>query len=306
MSIIKYGDDLSAPTIQPGWKIEEDGFGMLQATATYKWSKAYAGDFPEMFQRGDPFVIEPYTNLKLFKASFVAEKGDIITVTAEYCGLAASGGYDGRGYSDPQIMMTGAASTESIQSHPNFLKQFCTSFGEEGTANVLANRPPPKGGFDESLATNPNRALWTPRVEFTGSVNNCQFVGFLPNQDPDDDTPNIKAGIKSYYKPQNTLRVLIYFNDETNAINRASIVGWVTNGDSFFLPDAYKALAADVSPYSGSFTYIDSWNEKIHKSFLVTNTSVERFGSLWKVTADLVLSGLGGWDKDVYPYSTLG
>jgi hypothetical protein len=200
-------------------------------------------------------------------------------------------------------MMTGAAASESIQSHPNFVWVNCLNFGD---VNPLAGYPPSLGGFDSDLATNPNRALWTPKVAGGGTVNNCQFVGFLPNQDPGDQTPNIKAGIKSYYKPQTTLRVLLYFNDETEALDRASIVGFVTSGDAYYLPDAYKKLAADDSPYAGRLNYVKSWNDQIHRSFLVTNASVERFGTLWKVTADLMLSGIGGWDIDIYPLSSLG
>jgi hypothetical protein len=70
------------------------------------------------------------------------------------------------------------------------------------------------------------------------------------------------------------------------------------------LPDAYKQLAS--GGYAGEFNYTEQWNGKINKSFLVTGTSVERFGSLWKVTADLMLSGLSGWDKDIYLPSTFG
>jgi hypothetical protein len=302
-TIIKYGDDLVAPVLQPGWTIEQDGFGMLQVSAKFKWAKSEVGNFPERFKRGDPFPESNYNNLCLFKASMSVEKGEVVTVTADYCGLANSGGYDAAGHSDPQIMMTGASASESIQSHPNFITVNCLNFGD---VNPLAGYPPTLGGFDSNLTTNPNRAAWTPKVAGSGLVNNCQFIGFLPNQDISDATPNIKAGIKSYYKPQTTLRVLVYFKDESEALDRASIVGFITDGSAYYLPEAYKALALAESPYSGTFTYSEAWTDQIHKSFLVTNASVERFGSLWKVTADLMLSGMGGWDIDVYTVSSLG
>jgi hypothetical protein len=200
-------------------------------------------------------------------------------------------------------MMTGAAASEAIQSHPNFILVNVLNFGD---VNPLAGYPPSLGGFDDNLATNPNRAAWTPKVAGGGIINNCQFIGFLPNQDPTDESPNIKAGIRSYYKPQSTLRVLLYFTTEAEALDRASIVGWVTDGSAYYLPAAYKALASNSSPYSGTFNYTETWNAKINKSFLVTNASVERFGALWKVTADLMLSGIGGWDKDLYLTSPLG
>jgi len=306
---IKYGDDLLIPVVQPGWTVESDGFGMLQSTVKFRWAKSKIAEFPQVFARGATHPSTDYSQLKLFKATMTEEKGRVIMVTAEYCGLASNGGgdegedYNGRGYSDPQVMMTGAAAAENIQAHPNFITVNVLNWGD---VPPLAGHPPSLGGFDSDLTTNPNRAAWTPKVAGGGLINNCQFIGFLPNQDPADDTPNLKAGIKSYYKPQMTLRVLIYFNEEAEALDRASIVGFITNGDAYHLPDAYKAFAADDSPYAGNFEYTDPWKSKINKSFLVTNASVERFGSLWKVTADLMLSGLGGWDKDLYITSSLG
>lgn len=309
MTVIKYGNDLETPVVMPGWVVKSDGFGMLQSTVKFKWNKAYKAAFPEWFHRGREHPDPSYTQLKLFEATMTEGKGEILEISAEYCGLAKNGGeggttnYDARGYSDPQVMMTGASAAESIQAHPNFIRINCTSFGEAGTINPLAGRPPANGGFNDDLTENPNRALWTPKVAGTGQVNNCQFIGFLPNQSETDDTPNIKAGIRSYYKPQNTLRVLLYFNNEESALDRASLVGWVTNGNSFYLPPAYKQLAS--GGYAGEFLFTDEWNDKIHKSFLVTNCSVERFGLLYKLTADLMLSGISGWDKDLYCISTL-
>jgi len=308
-AIIKYGNDLLIEKVQPGWTVDSDGFGMLQSSVTFKLSRAYIGTFANMFYRGAPHPSPDYTQLKLWRAVMTEEKGQIITVKADYCGLSTSGGgslginYDARGYSDPQVQMTGAAASESIQAHPNFIRINCTSFGEPGTINPLAGYPPADGGFNKELSENPNRASWTPKTAGTGQFNNCQFIGFLPNQDQTDTTPNIKAGIKSYYKPQNTLRVLLYFNSQEAALDRASLVGWVTNGNSFYLPAEYKQLAS--GGYAGEFLFTDEWNDKIHKSFLVTNCSVERFGLLYKLTADLMLSGISGWDKDLYCVSTL-
>lgn len=305
----KYGDNLETPVVQPGWTVDSDGFGMLQSTVTFKWAKIYKDQFPLWFHRGRSHPDSGYSQLTLFKATMKEEKGQIVTITAEYCGLATNGGgesgtdYNGRGYSDPQVTMTSAAASESIQAHPNFISINCTSLAPAGPIQPLAGPPPAGGGFVDDLTLNPNRALWTPKVAGGGMVNNSQFVGFLPNQSSTDTTPNIKAGIKSYYKPQNTLRVLIYFNNQTEALNRSSIVGWVTNGNTFYLEDAYKKFA--TGGYSGELIYTSEWQSMIHKSFLVSNASVERYGALWKLTADLIVSGMGGWDISLYPKSLL-
>lgn len=298
-NIIKYGNDLVIPKVQPGWTIESDGFGMLQSTVMFKMARANMGFLTYLFPRSSPHPDSQYQQLKLWRVGATTEEGDVVNVRAEYCGLASQ--VLERGYSEPQVQMTGAAASESIQAHPNFIRINCTSLGEPGTISPLAGYPPQGGGLNSD---NPNRPFWAIQQGAGGNLNNIQFIGFLPNQTEDDISPNIKAGIKSYYKPQTTLRVLIYFNSEQAALDRASLVGWVTDGDSFYLPAGYKQLA--TGGYSGTFYYTDEWNEKIHKSFLVTNCSVELFGTLYKVTADLMLSGISGWDKDLYPVSQLG
>jgi hypothetical protein len=298
-TIVKYGNDLLTEKVQPGWNIDSDGFGLLQSTVTFKMSRVYIGTFTTQFFRGAPHPSPLYPQLKMWRATMTENEGDIITIRADYCGLDAS--VAERGYTEPQVQMTGAAASESIQSHPNFVRINCTSLGEPGTINPLAGYPPPGGGINED---NPNRPAWGIGQNAGGLINNFQFVGFLPNQVETDETPNIKAGIKSYYKPQNTLRVLIYFNNQEAALDRASLVGWVTSGSSFYLPDAYKKLA--TGGYAGEFLFSDEWNGQIHKSFLITNCSVELFGTIYKVTADLMISGISGWDKDLYPVSIYG
>jgi hypothetical protein len=71
----------------------------------------------------------------------------------------------------------------------------------------------------------------------------------------------------------------------------------------FYLPNEYKKLAkgSDEGGYPGGFKYSEEYSALINRNFLVTNCSVERFGNLFKVTADLMLSGLSGWDSDIYP-----
>jgi hypothetical protein len=171
-------------------------------------------------------------------------------------------------------------------------------------SNVLAGWPP-AGGWEEDITKNPNRALWTPKVVSGGALQGQQFVGFLPNQKIEEYNAgniNIKAGIKNYYKPSNTLRCLFYVNNEQTAVGFASYVGWNTNGNLYQLPDSYKGLA--TGQYGGAFIYTALYLSKINRGFLITSCSVEQFGGIWKVTADLMLSGISGWDPDIYPQIT--
>lgn len=300
---IGYGDDLTVPVPQAGWQVEADGFGLLQAQVKFKWTNSEMQNFTTVFAKGTTFgslVTAGPANLSqlaIWRANYVYEKTDVITVTADFCGIdpLVSGGTK----TITQVIMSGSTASEPIEHHPNFLVVNSPT-GNPPLGNVLAGFPP-VGGWEPSAAANPNRALWTPKVASNGAVQAQQFVGFLPNQDVNEypDHINIKAGIKNYYKPTNTLRCLFYVNNEATAVGFASYVGWNTNGTLYQLPDSYKALVTGA--YGGSFLYTDAYLAKINRGFLITSCSVEQFGGIYKVTADLMMSGISGWDKDIYP-----
>ncbi len=303
-TVIPYGNNLLDPKPQPGWQIEADGFGLLQAQIKFKWDVSQMGNFTTKFAKGTTLgslVSTAPANLqqmKIWKANMVYEKANVLTVTADFCGIDPN--VNSGTKTITQVVMSGATASEPIEHHPNFLVVNSPT-GLPPMSNVLAGFPP-ASGWDANVATNPNRALWTPKVASGGATQGQQFVGFLPNQTIEEYNAgniNIKAGIKNYYKPSNTLRCLFYVNNEQTAVGFASYVGWNTNGNLYQLPDSYKGLA--TGQYGGAFIYTALYLSKINRGFLITSCSVEQFGGIWKVTADLMLSGISGWDPDIYP-----
>lgn len=288
-----YGDSLLSKVVQPGWTVENDGFGLLQAEVRYKLDKSLMSSFTTLFVKGVTSAPEPYSNLKLWKASITSEKNDVVTVLANFCGIASELGVA----TLTQVAMTGSSASEPIEKHPNFLQVNCTSITSD--ANKKLAGFPPVGGWEQNPALNPNRALWTPGVGNSGATQGYQFVGFLPAQQSTDPI-NIKAGVKSYYKPQITLRCLVYISDPDIALSIASYNGWITDGTIIGLPPEYKALANE-SGYPGIFQYTSAYRSKIKRSFLITSVSCELYGAIYKVTADLMMSGISGWDPDIYP-----
>jgi hypothetical protein len=303
-TIIRHGNNLITPIAQPGWQVESDGFGLLQSQVKFKWTNSQMNGFTTTFAKGATFqslvgVIGPsnLAQLKVWKANYVYEKADLLTVTADFCGIDPN--VNGGQFTNMQMVMTGATASEPIEHHPNFLVRNCISISP---GNVLAGWPP-ASGWDESITTNPNRALWTPKVASGGATQGQQFVGFLPNQKVEEYNAgniNIKAGIKNYYKPSLTLRGLWYMASETAALDIASYVGYCTDGTNMGMPEAYRKLAKD-NGYSGNFQYTALYDSKINRTFLITSCSVEQFGGIYKVTMDFTMSGISGWDPDVYP-----
>jgi len=297
---IDFGNDLLLKTLQPGWTVESDGFGLLQSRCIFKMDLAEVIDVfaYSQFKRGDrhPYL-DSYPTLKLYKASYVTDQNGVATVTAEYCGVDYFQHPDG--ITTTQCAMVGSSASEDIAHHPNFIRSNCTS---GGLGAALAGPP---NGSPNGLY---NNALWTPVTNTVVSYQ--QFVGFAPSQTDDVTKINIKAGVKSYYKPQITVRVLFYVQKDEEAttqavaLNYASYVGWVTDGSLFNLPIPFVRLTKgpdEAGGYDGSFEYEEKYEDLIRRDFLVTNCSVELFGTTCKITADLMLSGISGWDKDIYP-----
>jgi hypothetical protein len=300
-TLIKFGDPLTnsdSPQLQPGWTVEQDGFGLVQVQAKYKWDISRANYFLSKFEKGVFQAPDPFTYCTMWKANMSVDKGGILTITADFVGIDTLINSGAR--TNPQIAATAGSSSEAIEHHPNFVKENCTS-GSLPAGAPLA--PWPTGnGWDGASATNPNRALWTPYVAARGAEQGYQFVGFLPNQKSTEPI-NIKAGVKNYYKPQLTLRVLQYILEESEALEMASYVGWTNTGQIWNVPEAYRNLGVPGS-YPGVFTYSSEYAAKINPGFLCTNCSVELYGAIYKVTTDLMLSGIAGWDPDIYPAVT--
>jgi hypothetical protein len=306
-SLIPYGDSLIPPVAQPGWQVEADGFGLLQAQIKFKWTNSEMNNFMTVFAKGTTLgslvssAPSNFQNMKIWKANMVYEKANVLTVTADFCGIDPS--VNGGVKTITQVVMSGATASEPIEHHPNFLVVNSPT-GTPALSRALAGFPP-ASGWEPNIADNPNRALWTPKVANNGATQGQQFVGFLPNQSAAEYAAgniNIKAGIKNYYKPSNTLRCLFYVANETSAVAFASYVGWNTNGNLYQLPESYKNLATGA--YGGAFIYTALYLSKINRGFLITSCSVEQFGGIYKVTADLMLSGISGWDPDIYPQIT--
>ena len=66
------------------------------------------------------------------------------------------------------------------------------------------------------------------------------------------------------------------------------------------MPEAYQKLAKN-NGYSGNFQYTSLFESKINRTFLITSCSVEQFGGIYKISMDFTMSGISGWDPDVYP-----
>jgi hypothetical protein len=279
--------------MEKNWTVQHDGYGLvtMQLKFTADSDKSY--DITTDFKRGDSPPITNMENMTLYKA--VASSNDgITTVTADYCGI------DGASDSTiTQVHVSSATAQEAIETHPNFTAVQCENIGKGSKTQKLAG--PAKYIFDNEgdKDKNPNKAHFAMVTTNGTQLTQYQFVGFLPSRDPQDKV-NLKAGIRSYFKPGVTLRCLAYTNNSETAKMTIRRVGWANYGNigAIVLPPPYNTLLDD---FDTDLPLKLPEGEQRNRTYLCTNASVEIFGGLYKVQADLMMSGIIGWDTDIYP-----
>ena len=291
ISYNQFGVDINERYVmEKNWTVQHDGFGLLTMQLKFTADSDKSYDITTDFKRGDAPPITNMENMTLHKAVSSSNDG-ICTVTADYCGI------DGASDSTiTQVQVSSATSQEAIETHPNFSKIQCTKIGNGiplagPAAYIFAN--------EGDKTKNPNKAHFAQVTTNGTQLTQYQFVGFLPSRDPADDV-NLKAGIKSYFKPGVTLRCLAYTNDAEVAKRTIRRVGWSNYGNigAIVLPPPYNSLLEDFD--SDLPLTLPSGKER-NRTYLCTNASVEVYGGLYKVQADLMMSGILGWDTDIYP-----
>jgi hypothetical protein len=277
--------------MEKNWTVQHDGFGLvtMQLKFTADSDKSY--DITTDFKRGDAPPITNMENMTLHKA--VASSNDgVCTVTADYCGI------DGAADTTiTQVQVSSTTSQDPIETHPNFSKIQCEKIGYNihplagPAAYIFANESDPE--------KNPNKAHFAMVTTNGTQLTQYQFVGFLPSRNTEDPV-NLKAGVKSYFKPGVTLRCLCYTNNAELAKKTILRVGWANYGaiGAINLPPPYNTLLND---YDSDLPVILPEGVKRDRTYLCTNASVEVYGGLYKVQADLMMSGIIGWDDEIYP-----
>jgi hypothetical protein len=261
MAIVKTGNALTSPLLQPGAKFLQDGYGLTVGTLSFKVDKAGSS---ASFFRGASCPIAAFSYCKMHKASVDIGALDLDTWTAEYVGIAG-----GSATTEPQITGSQGLTSEAITTHPNFF-ELATGFSGSPIAGV---------GASPGTKTTPNYAAVTgtgTEQEFEGNNGATfqykigrKFLGFKKAQFSDF------YGKTNYLAPQCSISGIFYtttasiVNDHRNAVGK-------TSGNGTF---AGKKLVPD---YMGTSFTISGKNQ-----LLLAQVSFEDFGLLYKVQYEL-------------------
>ena len=258
MAIVKTGNALATPQLQPGAKFIQDGYGLTVGTLTFKVDKTGSS---ASFFRGASCPITAFSYCKMHKASVDIGALDLDTWTAEYVGIAG-----GSATTEPQITGSQGLTSEQITTHPNFF-ELATGFSGTPIAGV---------GTSPGTKADPNYQLVTGTSEYGGnngstfeSPKGRKFMGFKKAEFNDF------YGKTNYLAPQCSISGIFYtttssiVNDHRNAVGK-------TSGNGTF---ASKKLVPD---YMGTSFTISGKNQ-----LLLAQVSFEDFGLLYKVQYEL-------------------
>jgi len=260
MAIVKTGNALATPQLQPGAKFTQDGYGLTVGTLTFKVDKAGSS---ASFFRGASCPITAFSYCKMHKASVDIGALDLDTWTAEYVGIAG-----GSATTEPQITGSQGLTSEHITTHPNFFV-LATGF----TGSPIAGVGPSPGSkaspnYQAVAGTNPAEYEGNNGATFE-SQKGRTFKGFKKAEFDDF------YGKTNYLAPQCSLSGMFYtttasiVNDHRNAVGK-------TSGNGTF---AGKKLVPD---YMGT-----SFTSGGKNQLLLAQVSFEDFGLLYKVQYEL-------------------
>lgn len=114
MAYVNKGNALNSLALQPGWTIENDGFGLLTSRLVFVTSHGDSGTIESYNapRRGDPHPKDG--RLTCHRASATVGWNGLATISAEYIGIATGN------ITTPEVSGRGNMSTDPIQTHPDF------------------------------------------------------------------------------------------------------------------------------------------------------------------------------------------
>ena len=273
MAKISQGDSLMTPLLQPGYTIENNGYGLLTCKATYKCDETTADS---AIVRGDSFG--PDSRLKCHKVVVAYNALGVCNISADYIGLADAESE----WSQPEIGAAASLTAETITTHPRFMTTDGLSIAGVGTGTNTA--PVYAPAFSIKTLKPYDAGIWEGN---NGAIfelkNGGKFLGFYSRA---NDTAKKMFGRTSYLAPTSTFRGVIYTNNSAKVPTFLSYVGKTMYKRG---PDNFANLLP--SYYGNTFRATDETNQ-----LLITSLGVEDYGTLYKFTYEL------RFNREGYPF----
>jgi len=269
MAKVSKGDPLTSPVLQPGYSIENDGYGLLTCKATYKCDE---GKAKSAFSRGDAFSKD--SRLKCHKVSVAYGPLGVATITVDYCGI------ENGDWTEPNVSGSSTLSAEPITSHPNFFVPF-SKRGIAGPGPYTATASP--DGTNKPAFLGANGAIFGNDGV---PPNKPLFLGFFGTQ-TDEEKKLYKR--TSYLSPVSSFNGVLYTTKAANVVTIRKYVGSSFSGRA---PYGYRFL---LPAYLGdNFEAKDETDQ-----LLLSSVNFEDYGMLYKISYEIRFNR-EGYSREVY------
>lgn len=286
MARVDKGDPLNSGfgKLQPGYSIENDGFGLLTCKADYIRDGIY--NFNANSIRDTSFEKDG----RLFAHKFSIQHLSLqrAKITIDYVGIDTTQPGGGQYWTRPQVSGSNGLSTEKIETHPCFFTVADGWIMNDAIAGV--------GPYTQSdlgpIITKPDK---TNDRSYIGNNGACferadggRFIGFV-----DKNYPNL-YGKTSYLAPTTVWSGIVYTNNVEKVQNFRKAIGCITNTNNIFGSSDLDAPDFIPTVYGTNFVAPDrGWQ------LLVSKVDVENFGNLYKINYEIRYSK-SGFDFNVY------
>jgi hypothetical protein len=290
-----YGNPLTAPVLQPGGKLSNDGYGLLTATCVWKANK---DNDLSVGNRGSTCPINGACAAHKFSVSY--DNLGMATITVDYIGIdpAVNEGT----YTNPEVAASNGLTSENITTNPNFFEE-----GGDGYVDPIAGPP---GSFEQS-PLGPLVEIKEPSEYITAIVagktvvinkkqsyiglngacfessNGGRFIGFV------DPEAKHFYGKTNYLAPQSSFSGHFYTTESSEVSNMLSYLG-TTSRDN----DWSSVLPRIIPDYAGT-TWLSSAENGSFNQLLLSQVNVQDYGLLYKVNYEVRYS-VQGWNDAVY------
>jgi len=278
MARISQGNALTTAVQQPGAKFQNDGYGLITGTVTFKEDQGGSSSF---LARGSACPVSAFSFCTLHKASTQYDSLGLATYVCDYVGISSGGGAVSSSLTATQITGSQGLTSENITAHPNFF-ELATGFSGSPIAGVGTG----------TLATPAYTAKTdvTP-TEYEGN-NGSRFAAVTGNKFLGFKVAQNKGfyGKTNYLAPQTSFSGHFYTTLTSNVTGMRDRVGKTSGTNEF---NSIKL----VPDYVGT-TFVNGTKHQL----LLAQVSFEDFGNLYKVSYE-VRYNREGYEPAVYAAS---
>lgn len=290
MARIDNGNALVNAILQPGWKVQGDGFGLMTGSCVFKSDQD--GNF-NVAVIGSSHPNSSYSYMKAHKVGVSYDALNIATITVDYVGIDSS--YTGSNYTNPQMVASNSLGSENITTHINFLDQAAGWEGPIAGRGTAAPGNPPNypesdlGPTVKSLTGAPVKSRIGDNGACFERASGGRFIGFV--------NPEVRElyGKTNYLTPTTTFSGFFYTTDTAAPAEFVDLLGASSNNGTWG-----GAFAVSIIP-----SYVGAGGDgEFGPKLLLSNANIELYaGSVLKISYEVRYTN-EGWSRKVYYAAT--